>query len=383
MKMKTKMKKLGVLSLAALVAVSIAACGDKQSVQSSGLKLGIIESLTGPASAYGEAHNKGTRLAVEMINKQGGVNGKPIEVFAEDDKSDPATGINSAKKLLSQKNVDVIAGSPASLVTIAFSKENEKAKVPLVVGVAGSPTITNQNFSYVWRVNVTDNQLDVKMVDYFIKEKGMKRFAFFAENSDYGKPPTKAAAEEVKKLGGEVVAYEEYNRGETDFKAQLTNIRNAKADVLLVHGYYTEGSIIARQKLELGINSQFLVNMGQGVPKFAELAGAAASDGVVYPTNWISGLPGDNQLQFKKAFKEKYGTDASAFDAAAYSAIETIAKAAKLGGGNSAAEIQKGMGMLSGTETLLGPLAFDANRQNDGIVHLAKFKNGKIVPVND
>ncbi|AHV94584.1 ABC transporter substrate-binding protein [Bordetella holmesii] len=363
-------KCLGVFATLAMVGSAVAA--------DTPLRLGFIESITGPGAAYGEAHFKGTRLAVDMINADGGVNGKPIEIFAEDDKSDPTVGINSAKKLITQRKVNVMAGSSASLVTIAFSRENEKAKVPLVVGVAGSPTITKQGYQHVWRVNVTDNQLDLKAVEHFFKDGGKRRFAFLAENSDYGKPPTKSSADYIRSLGGEVVAYEEYNRGETDFKAQLSNIRKQNPEVLLVHGYYTEGSIIARQVKELGINAQLIVNMGQGVPKFAELAGAAA-EGVVFPTNWAEGAD-PRHAPFEKAFKEKYGVNASAFDAAAYAAVQTIAEAARRGGGNGSADIQKGLPMLIGFETLLGPIQWDAANQNDGKVLLAKFERGQIIP---
>ena len=98
--------------------------------------------------------------------------------------------------------------------------------MPLVNGMAGSPTITEQGFQYTWRIKITDNQLDTKAIEHYVQNKNARKVAFLAENSDYGKPPTKAAADRARELGAEVVAYEEYNRGETDFKAQLTNIRD-------------------------------------------------------------------------------------------------------------------------------------------------------------
>src|SRR3546814_4492912 len=92
--------------------------------------------------------------------------------------------------------------------------------------MAGSPTITEQGFKDAWRIKITDNQLDTKAIEYYIQDKKARKIAFLAENSDYGKPPTQAAADRARELGAEVVAYEEYNRGETDFKAQPTNIRD-------------------------------------------------------------------------------------------------------------------------------------------------------------
>lgn len=342
-------------------------------------KIGLIESISGPAAAYGDKHRKGTRLAIEEINNAGGVNGQLIEIHAEDDRSDPAAGINAAKKLIAQQKVSAVAGSPASLVSIAFTKENERYKVPVVNGIAGSPTITEQGYTYSWRINLTDSQLDSKAVEHFIQEKGIERFAFLVENSDYGKPPTKAASDRIKELGATVTSYEEYNRGETDFKAQLSKIKDTNPQVIFVHGYYTEGSIIARQIKELGIDVTLIVNMGQGVPKFIELAGSA-SDGAVFPTTWLPGLDNEKSQSFEAAFQDKYGEEPGAFDAGAYDAIYTIVEAATRGGGNSPKQIQEGLKELQGYEILLGKLNFDEKNQNNGEVRLATFSDGKIIP---
>jgi branched-chain amino acid transport system substrate-binding protein len=374
------------------LSVAIAGCNKSSntpnSATSSGgsgkeaLRIGVIQSATGGAAAYGDAHTKGTQLAFEEINKAGGVNGMPLQVFIEDDKSDPATGINDAKKLISQDKVNAIVGSDASLVTIAFSKENEKSKVPLVNGMAGSPTITEQGYKYTWRINVTDSQLDVKTIEHYMTKLGKKKFAFLAENSDYGKPPTKAAVEKIKELGGEVLAYEEYNRGETDFKAQLTNIKNTNPEVVFLHGYYTEGSIIARQIKELGIKSDLIINMGQGVPKYVELAGAAA-EGAVFPTTWVPGLTDERSKKFEAAFRAKFNAEPGAFEAGSYEAVYTVIEAVKKGGGVSSEQIQTGLKQLSGFNTLLGKMKFNEKNQNDGEVRFATFKGGKIVPLQE
>jgi branched-chain amino acid transport system substrate-binding protein len=178
------------------------------------------------------------------------------------------------------------------------------------------------------------------------------------------------------------LAYEEYNRGETDFKAQLSKIKNAKPDVLFLHGYYTEGSIIARQVKELGIDAALVVNMGQGVPKYAELAGAAA-EGVVFPTSWLPGLSDERSKNFEAGFKKKYNAEPGAFEAGSYEAVYTLAEAIKKGGGTSSDQIQAGLKQLAGFNTLLGKVNFDPKNQNDGEVRLATFKGGKIIPLAD
>src|SRR5690606_25983754 len=142
---------------------------------------------------------------------------------------------------------------------------------------------------------------------------------------------------------------EEYNRGETDFKAQLSNIKETNPEVIFVHGYYTEGSIIARQIKELGIDAVLIVNMGQGVPKFVELAGEAAN-GAVFPTTWLPGLDNEKSRRFEEAFKAKYKHEPGAFEAGTYDAIYTVVEAAKRGGGSEPEQIQEGLSKLEGFE---------------------------------
>ncbi|SUV86668.1 binding-protein-dependent transport protein [Bordetella pertussis] len=375
-------RTLAVASIAATVA--LAGCGQKEEQAAAGatpLRIGIIESVTGPAASYGDAHNKGTRLAVEEINKAGGFNGVPLEVHGEDDKSDPATSINAAKKLITQRKVDAIVGSAASLVTIAFSKENEKYKVPLVNGMAGSPIITEQGFQYTWRIKITDNQLDTKAIEHYVQNKNARKVAFLAENSDYGKPPTKAAADRARELGAEVVAYEEYNRGETDFKAQLTNIRDRAPDVLFVHGYYTEGSIIARQIRELGLKTAAHRQRGPGRAQVPG-AGWRRGRGRRVPHHLAAG-PERRALQ---AVRDRLpGTLQQPCPArstpVSYEAVYTVVEAARKGGGTKPEQIQAGLAQLQGFETLLGPVRFDKKNQNDGSIRLARFNNGKIEPL--
>lgn len=378
---------MNILSKKLIISASIAA----MSVMSQGvvaadtgpdeLVIGFIESITGPAASYGEEHTQGTQLAIEEINKNGGYNGKPVVAVREDDKSDPASSITSAKKLITQKKVDAIVGSSASLVTLAFSKENEKYKVPLVNGMAGSPKITEQGYDYTWRIKITDQQTDTKAVEHFVQDKGAKTIGFLVENSDYGKPPTKAAAQRAEELGATVVAFEEYNRGDIDFKAQLSKIREHQPDLLFVHGYYTEGSIIARQIKDLGITAQLIVNEGQGLPKFAELAGDAAN-GVVFPTTWLVGLSDERSQNFEQAYEAKWGQKPGAFAAGSYEAVFTVLEAANRGGGATSSQIQAGLGQLDGFDTLLGEIHFDDKHQNDGAVRLAHFVDGVVKPLD-
>jgi branched-chain amino acid transport system substrate-binding protein len=378
-------EKVLVTTLCAAMFGTMVGAGSAQADSTKALTIGVIESISGWGAPYGEAHHKGTQLALEEINHAGGLDGKPIVFYTEDDRTDPAVGIDALKRLITERNVDVIVGSNASLVTLAISNESEKYKIPIVIGQASLPAITQQGNQYTWRIALTDAQLDTKIIEYYLSGKGMKRFAFLVENSDYGKLSTKAAAEKIKELGGTVTAYEEYNLNDTDFKAKLARIKDSNPEVVYVYGHYPEGAVIARQLKELGIKAQLIVNRVQGLKKFAELSGEA-SDGTVFPTTWLPGLPDERSKKFESAFKAKYGSapgqnEAGSYGVGAYEAIYTVVEAAKLGGGTSSEQIQEGLKRLKDFNTMLGPINFDSKNQNNGSVRLATFSGGKIVPL--
>lgn len=391
MKGDTKMRKFYKSSLViALLSVLLIlqACGggsDSSGSSDSGedgdgdevIKLGIISSTTGRGAAYGEAQNDGVNLALKEIEEAGGVDGFTLDVYQEDDESEPPTGVTVAKKLIDQNGVDVIVGSSSSLVTIAFMQENERNKVPLLNAMAGAPEITETGHEHVWRTLVTDIYLDVQAVEKLMDENDYKNFAFLAENSDYGVPPLDKASEKVEEKGGTVVAYEKYTPGDTDFKAQLSKIKAANPDVVFTHGYYTEGSIIARQIEELGIDAQLVVNMGQGLTTFADLA-EGAEEGTIFPSSWLPDEENEMSKEFYDKFVAEYDREPGGFEAASYESIYMVIEAAKRGGGTTPEDIQKGLNELKGFETILGEVNFNEINQNETEITFGQFVDGEI-----
>ena len=92
--------------------------------------------------------------------------------------------------------------------------------------MAGSPTITEQGFQYTWRIKITDNQLDTKAIEHYVQNKNARKVAFLAENSDYGKPPTKAAADRARNWAPKSWPTRNTTAARPTSKAQLTNIRD-------------------------------------------------------------------------------------------------------------------------------------------------------------
>ena len=349
------------------------------------MKLGLIWSDTGPAAAFGKLHHDGTMLAIDEINESGGILGHPIEPYHLDDRTDPTVGIDAAKRLIARNKVDAIIGSSASLVTIAFARVNEENKVPLINAMAGSPKVTGQGFKYSWRILGNANQETEQLAELLLKNPKFRRFACIAENSDYGIGPANAFADRVRKLGGEVTAFELENRGDNDFKPQLSKIKASNPDVIFIQTYYIEAGIIARQARELGIKAQFSLCSGLGFPEFSKLAGDAAA-GALYVSNWSPLFTDDKSVKFRESFKKKWGyVPSSGMEAVCYDTVHVVAEAARLGGGVGRQHIQDGLGKLNAEDfkILLGTVNFDENNQNRVQIHLGVFKeDGSPVPLD-
>jgi len=158
--------------IAASIAV-IPAIAFAQEVQT--VKIGFSSPLTGPQASAGKDNQGGLQLAVERLNTQGLViGGKKIkfEIIAEDDQADPRSGVGAAQKLVDQ-GVKAIVGPYNSGVTIPASRVYNEAGI-VTATVASNPKITQQGFTYLYRVAASDSQLGGKMALYAAKELKVK-----------------------------------------------------------------------------------------------------------------------------------------------------------------------------------------------------------------
>ena len=146
------------------------------------VKIGVINSLTGPEAPIGEDLSNGIKLAIEDLKK------KDIEVQAvwEDDTGKPQIGISAMEKLATRDNVAGVVGAYTSSVTSVVAKTAERYKVPLVNPVASKEEITRQGYKYVFRVSATTNDYAQVLLDMATTFGQPKTMAILNENTDFG-----------------------------------------------------------------------------------------------------------------------------------------------------------------------------------------------------
>src|SRR3989344_5679165 len=209
------MKKI-ILAILTLFVLILSACqvqqapqqpagGEVKPAQAQGTyKIGVMYPLTGDGASYGLPIQRTTRIAVDEINAQGGVNGRKLEVIYEDSKCNPKDGNAAAQKLVNLDKVKVIIGGVCSGETLGAAPITEAAKVVLISPSATNPDITNAG-DFVFRLAPSDAFAGVVASDYAFNGMDARNAAVISESTDYAQGLRKVFKEEFVKLGGKIV----------------------------------------------------------------------------------------------------------------------------------------------------------------------------------
>ena len=187
-------------------------------------KIGTMQPLTGAAAAGGITALVGTQMAVDRINKSGGLNGRPVELLIGDYESKPDVGRRKAEKLVLEDKIDAHAGGYLSNVCLACMPVWDEAKIVNMIGVCLDTTITTSKCSrYTFRPFDYAPAQAVAFAPYLVNKLGKKWFIGYADYS-WGQSTKDAYSEQIKKAGGEVVGTIGIPLGTADMTAFLSKI---------------------------------------------------------------------------------------------------------------------------------------------------------------
>ncbi|MCX7780325.1 MAG: ABC transporter substrate-binding protein [Negativicutes bacterium] len=382
--MRQKKTKFLLAVLAGVLAAILlaAGCGSSgnQPAKKDPIKFGVIGPYTGPNAKPGMSMKQGVQLAVEEINKAGGVKGRMLEPLFEDDASVPAQSVSATEKLVTKDEVAFLIGTFNSATTLADMKVIEREKTPMLVPIAVAIEITESGNKWVFRNAATNPMQAEQLMNYIYSQTKQRKFAIVHENTDYGKGLMNAVKAYVAAKGGEAIA-ESYSIGDTDFYAQLTKIKNYQPDGIIICGNLSEGSQITRQVKELGIKAQLYGFGGLSSFDFNKLA-AGTNEGLIATSYFESTSPNPLAQNFVKAYKEKFNVEPDMFAAAIYEAVY-IAKESmeKMGEQKDMAAFRAALrDALAKTKDMpgvQGPTTFDAKGQAVKQVMIVQWHNGQ------
>ncbi|PLX82336.1 MAG: ABC transporter substrate-binding protein [Desulfuromonas sp.] len=384
------MKKGLVYLAAALLAFALAT----PAIAKDTVKIGAFFDLSGPASFIGTPTKLVAEMVVDKINKEGGVNGKPIELVIGDTEGDPAKAANIAKKFIYKDKVAALIGPTRTGTGMNVKGIVEKAGMPTFMTVGGDPVIMGGKFgpyTYVFK-SPQRSEVAVRTLFGYLKEKGLTKVALLSAADGFGKDGARWMDKLAPEFGIELVVKESFGPKDTDMTSQLTKAKNAGPQAIISWTIGPAGSIVAKNRAQLGIKAPLFQCHGLPDPKYIELAGAA-SEGDRMPATKLMVVEelADSDPQkpvireFVRLYSEVYGYDKqfpiNTHSGYAWDAITIVANAMKKAGTEAKAlraaiEQTKGYVGVSGVYNLT---AEDHNGLGLDSMVMLEVRDGKFV----
>ena len=364
-----KMKKwLALLAATALLAVPLSGCSNPEDEGDEGasggkIKIGGLAPLTGELSQYGNAVNNAVKMAVEEINKNGGVLGKEIEYIVYDEKGDVTEALNAYNKLVNSDEVVAIVGDVTSAPSKAVAQKANEDGMPIITA-SGTDAAITQTGKYAYRTCFIDPYQGQLMASYAAKELKAKTVAVLYDSGDsYSTGIADAFEAAAKELGMTVTNKEGYAHGSTDFNAQLTNIKASNPDAIMLPVYYNDVVLILKQAVQQGISSKFLGADGwDGVVPLLEDDSLNTILANAYFCSQYSAVSEDAALQsFLSTYKNRYGIEANMFAVLGYDTMHILADAIERAGSTDSDKIIEAM-QATNYSGLTGTTTFDEER---------------------
>lgn len=326
--------------VAALSTALLAGCGgekkDSAAANADKYVIGASFELTGNVANYGKSTLSGLKLAVDQVNKAGGVNGKQLVVVESDNKSEPAESGNSVTKLITQDEVVAVVGPATSGCVFAATPVVTSNKVPLIAPCATAPAITVDNGQvkeFIFRACFIDPFQGRVMAEFADKTLGVKNVAILHDaSSDYSKGLAEVFEKTLNEKGGKVVAKEAFLSKDIDFKAALTKIKAANPEAIYIPGYYEEVAKIIKQTREIGLNVPLIGCDGWDSPKLVEIAGPEALNNTYFSSAFSVQDQTESVQKFIADYKAMYQKDPDIFCMQGYNAGLVLADALKRAG---------------------------------------------------
>jgi branched-chain amino acid transport system substrate-binding protein len=326
------------------------------------IKIGYFGDLTGPTFNFGQSAQKGVLMAATEINQNGGINGRQIDVFFEDDKGSPEEAARLTAKLIDQDKVVAIIAGGTSGNSRAAAPKAQASHIPFISPSSTDPAVT-QVGNYIFRACFVDSFQGEVMARFAVDTlKAQKAAVLYDFNSPYGRGLTQYFQNSFGKLGGKIVNEQVYTQGDADFKGQLSTIKAAEPDVIYIPGYYGDVALIAKQARLLGLTQPLLGADGWDAPELWQLGGDALN-GAFISTHYSIDNPAPAIQLFVEQYKQRYGNllpDAHA--ALAYDAAHLLFAALTRIGSTDGDKLREALAQTKNFAGVTGVISMDADR---------------------
>ena len=303
------------------------------------VKIGGLLETSGPLASLGQPGLDGAMLAVEQINAKGGIGGHKLELININSESDNTATVTAAKRLLEQADVKALVGPMNSGSSYAIIDTVQRASTAMISnGGSRGIVLPPQDKKWIFLAPLTDVLVQsVMMAD--MKQRGIKNIALLNADSPFGTSGRDQLEKNASSFGITIVAQQAYGNNDKDMTPQLTKIRSANPDAVIIWATGPGQAIAVKNYRQLGIPAPLYLSHAANDFNFLRLAGASAN-GILIPSSKIYVIDALKDSDPQKAvlssfvhdYEAKYGKPPATFAGNAYDAVNMIAEAIRKAG---------------------------------------------------
>jgi branched-chain amino acid transport system substrate-binding protein len=355
------------------------------------IKIGHVCSITGWAGMLGTPQRDAMLAMVEDINRKGGILGRQIEVYIEDDKSQPTTAVIAATKLIKDIKVNIMIGTTLNDSAQAIIPLVEQEQVPMI---CTAPVVVPFK-KWVFYVGPGDQKMAAHVLELAVTTMNAKRIALLHDTALYGVGGAKIINKELAQYPGvSLVITEKYEPGDTNMVPQLSKIKAVNPDLLIIYGTGAGPAVVAKNYKQLGLTIPVVGGGGLGAPDFVKVGGQIAEESKwaigVLKISVAESLSANDPYRknvydpMKKIFQEKFkdAKSLNVFHVSPMDAIIMASMALKAAGTDNRAAVRDALEKVK-FEGLLGNVAPGPTDHFEGARDtsiLGMLKGGQFVP---
>jgi branched-chain amino acid transport system substrate-binding protein len=340
------------------------------------IKIGVMAESSGPNAEAGVYQINGAKMALEEINKAGGVLGRQIELRIEDNQSSNPGSVLAVSKLTSGGDLTALIGSVRSTQIQAVAPTVMKAGLPMVIG-GTDYGLTHSNNPWIFRARPNDGYSAKVIADYGVNTLKLKKWAIVHSTDAFGNGGKNNLTESLKALGITPVTVQGFTSNSQDFTPIVLAIKQSGADAVSSYiANSTDVGIFAKQLRQLGVKAEWVGSPSLSTDTAMKLA-AEALHGTYSIADFAIGSSPEAEAYAKK-YKDKYKIEPDLYSAWSYDAVNLLALAIKNANSTKPEEIQKALHGIKGYKGVEGTYTFDKN--GDGLhgYNIVKNEDGKI-----
>lgn len=250
------------------------------------IKIGAFFALSGPAATIGTPTKLVAQMVADKINKEGGINKRPLELIVGDTESDPTKALMEAKRLVEKEKVVALIGPTRTDSGMAVKPYIEdSAHIPILMTIGGDPVIAGGKFGpFRWTFKTPQRtSVAVKKLYGYLQSQKQTKVALLTATDGFGKDGLTWLEKLAPEYGVEIVIKEAFAVTDTDMTPQLLKIRESSPQALICWTIGPAGARVAKNVKQLGLTTPLYQCHGQPDPKYVELAGDAA-EGTFMPS---------------------------------------------------------------------------------------------------